>query len=97
MIKEGLDYLQLNDIDMFEVDLVGDRVVGRIDDYWDNVLRYEDSGSNADPMPAMSLAQDIKKVPLTIASAENISSTSSEGKLVIDESRNSDRDIFEDE
>ena len=95
MIKEGLDYIQRHDIDMFEVDLVGDRVVARIDDYWDNVLRYEDKGSAANPMPAKSLAEDIKKVPLT--SAENVSSTSSEGKLVIDESRNSDHDIFDDE
>ena len=98
LLREGLLYVQRDSVDIFDVELVADRVLGRIDDYWDNVLRKEATGSDINTMPERTLSQNIKEKPLSLADAEkSLSSKSSEGRLIIDESKNSDEDIFEDD
>ena len=111
MLKEGKDYILEHEISHLNVDLVAERVVSRIEDYWDNLLRKEENES-IDPIPDNSLVEDIRDNPLRLLSSPKKtghgkksgkprvntpekSTTSSEGRLVIDEGQpRSEDDMF---
>ena len=111
MLKEGKDYILEHEISHLNVDLVAERVVSRIEDYWDNLLRKEGNDS-IDPIPDNSLVEDIRDNPLRLLSSPKKtgqgkksgkprvntpekSTTSSEGRLVIDEGQpRSEDDMF---
>ena len=104
MLTEGKDYIHQHEIALVSVDLVAGRVLSRIEEYWDNLLRSQ-TDKNVDPVPANSLAEDIRDMPLKLVASprssghgkhsKEKSSPSSEGVLVIDESRpKSDDDLF---
>lgn len=106
MLKEGKEYILQNEVSLTSVDLVAGRVLSRIEEYWDNLLRSKEDNT-LDPVPDNSLAEDIRDKPLKLVSGPKSSghgkrsrtppnsNTSSEGVLVIDESRpKSDDDIF---
>ena len=105
MLAEGLDYIRSNIVSLYKIELVADRVLNRIEEFWDNVVHHEDD-PDFDLAPSNSLLEDIKEHPLVLDTEtskkkeESEKSTpeknsSSEGALVIDESGQiSDHDLF---
>ena len=105
MLAEGLDYIRSKNVPLYKIELVADRVLNRIEEFWDNVVRHEDH-PEIDPAPSNSLIEDIKEHPLVLDTelekkkkkkipSPLKSTSSSEGALVIDESgKVSDHDLF---
>ena len=101
MLAEGLDYIRSKNLPLYKIELVADRVLNRIEEFWDNVVRHEDN-PDIDPAPSNTLLEDIKEHPLVLTTEEKKNkkttpekNSSSEGSLVIDESGQvSDHDLF---